>query len=211
MLEGGETPVTIPAKDVGQFRVQTLFKATNPVEALVVIQALSSEGKLSTIYTLTADSGHPTINTFYTADPLLPGSNWGYLIPDIPSGKTNQIFNATVENGADNTLNSETILIILVPKDFTNVLEHSGGNPDWDPPTIIKNPDDSHVITVNTTSTTFSGLTFKTFQFTTDVPTITDDQLYVFQTTTIYPTFTSTDEIQLSSALSEAGVQVVAP
>jgi len=46
--EGGGTPVIIGEKKVGQFRVETDFKtptANDPAEALMMIQALTSEGK----------------------------------------------------------------------------------------------------------------------------------------------------------------------
>jgi len=207
--EGGAIPVIIPAKDVGQFRVESKFKVSGTVEAQVLIQALTSEGKMTTIYTITANPTHPTINTFYTTDPTDALNNWGYMIKGLQPGKTNQIFNATIENAADNDLNSIVKLLVLIPSDFTNVLEYSGGNPGWETPSIVKNPDDSHIITVDTSSSPFLGETYKTFQFTADVPLETEKKLYVFQTTTIYPSFTGSGEIELASALSEAGVQVL--
>ena len=214
LWEGGSSPVTVPPKSVAQFRVETEFKTlgSDPVEGTFVIQALTSEGKMSTIYTISAFGSHPTINVFYTTDISIPypTTDWGYLIDNIPSGKIGQIFNATVENSSDNDLTSEVILIILLPSDFTNVSEF-GNSADWDEPIIVTNPDGSNVITVNTTATTLVEKSQLIFQFQADVPVVSEKKLYVFQTTAIYPDWDDDfyDQIQLASALSEAGVQVV--
>jgi hypothetical protein len=212
--QGGGTPVTIGAKDVGQFRVETDFQRTGTAESLMVIQALTSEGKLSTIYTISGNAAHPLINAFYSKSLTDPLPNWGYVIRDIPSEKQDQLFNATVYNSAIGTiLSSQIQLIILVPSDFTDVTD-VGINDDtdgWNNAEISENPDGSHVISVLTNGTSLIGGFNATFQFSADAPLVNDDKLYVFQTTTIYPSFTTGDAIQLASALSEAGVEVVPP
>jgi hypothetical protein len=72
---------------------------------------------------------------------------------------------------------------------------------------VFQNDDGSHVINVQTTLSDFVGS--QVYQFSANVPTVTDDKLYVFQTTTVYPDFVEDAVIQLASALSEAGVEVV--
>jgi len=208
--EAGITPVVIPAKDVGQFRMKALITSTKATEALTIIHALTSEGKMTAIYTVSAYTLHPTMNLFYTNNIDDPLNNWGYLIKGIKSGTNDQIFNATLENASDNTLSSEAMLIILLPADFSDVKEYED-SPDWDDAVVVTNPDGSHVITVNTTATTMTGPSHINFRFTADVPSVTETKLYVFQTTSVYPGWDnpSFKEVQLASALSEAGVEVI--
>ncbi|MFB5628082.1 MAG: hypothetical protein ACE5R5_07790, partial [Nitrosarchaeum sp.] len=106
--EAGATPVVIPAKSVGQFRVTSQGSSIGsaPTELLTAVQALTSEGKLNTMYPMAAKSTYSTMNVYYTPTPLTPTVNWGYLIKDIPSGKTTQVFNATLENTSSAALNS---------------------------------------------------------------------------------------------------------
>ena len=128
------------------------------------------------------------------------------MYQNIKSGTIGKIFNATIENPSSNSLGSEIQLVILLPSDFTNVADVTAGADNWNVASIVQNPDDSTVITVDTTTNPFTTGN-QTYQFSADVPILTNNKLYVFQTTTIYPSWT--DGIQLSSALSEAGVQVV--
>jgi len=107
-----------------------------------------------------------------------------------------------------NSLSSPVQLIIIVPSDFSNVAS-SGSNTGWDPANIQNNPDGSVMITVQTTSSQFNKDTDLTYQFTADAPSVDDKELYVFQTTAIYPSWNSGDKVQIASALSEAGVQVI--
>jgi hypothetical protein len=205
--EGGDTPVSIPAKSVGQFRVETDFKSNTLHESLMVIQALTSEGKLSVQYSVSSDSGFPLINTFYTNSTSAP-RDWTYIIEGIPQNTQDQIFNATIQNSGT-TMLSKVKLLILVPADFTDVTDVSAGTGGWNSATISENPDGSHIIHVETSSSTFTGGTEHNYQFSADIPAVNDDKLYVFQTTTIYPSFTGIGKIELASALSEAGVEVV--
>jgi hypothetical protein len=209
--EAGTDPVTIGAKEVGQFRLETDLTAggNDPIEGTVIIQALTSEGKLSTLYTFSAYKEHPTMNVYYTNDTSDPTNNWTYLIKDLKSGTTNQVFNATVENSANNALTSEVQLIILLPADFSNV-DAYGSNTGWDETIVITNPDGSKVINVNTTATSFAAESDLTYQFEADIPTVTDTKLYVFQTTAVYPQWSNValKQVQIASALSEAGVEV---
>ena len=218
LWEGGETPITIPAESVGQFRLTTGFSASsNPEEVLIIIQALSSEGKLQTSYSISALNDFQTINMYYTDTPSNPAANWSYLIEDLPSGKTNQIFNATIENSSSDLLDSKIKLIILVPADFTNVGDVSDGSGGWEEAEIFENADGSHVISVETTASKFPATVdddfYLVYQFNATNPTVTDTKLYVFQTTSIYPTsgWGGGDAVQVASALSEAGVQVIPP
>ncbi len=210
LWEGGDTPFSIPAKSVAQFRVTTQGSSigTAPTEFLILIQALTSEGKLNVLYPVSAKSSFSTMNMFYTNNPLLPAANWGYLIKNIPSGKTTQIFNATVENASAASHNAFVKLIILIPGDFTNVAQIYNATAGWNNATLSTNPDGSHVINVQTTTKPFLP-GFKTFKFSATVPTVSDTKLYVFQTTSVYVDWVLTDALQTASALSEAGVQVI--
>jgi len=166
---------------------------------------------MSTVYSVSGFKLHPTMNVFYSSvarDPL-PDAHWGYTINGLKGGTLGQIFNATIENSADNALTSEAKLIILLPADFTNI-SSTGPNTGWDEAIIVKNPDDSHVINVNTTATSFAQGNL-TYQFVADVPVVEEAKLYVFQTTAVYPTWSNPgfNQLQLASALSEAGVEVV--
>jgi len=209
LWEGGTSPVIIPAKDVGNFRVQTKIDPPDYGQQFIIIQALSSEGKMATYYTISADAVHPTINTYYTDDPSDPTNNWSYLIRNIPAGKIAQVFNATLENSSTNTLTSKIQLIILIPSDFINIIDVSNGSGGWEVASIVANPDESHIITVSTDTSPFGALAVQTYQFSADVPILSENKLYVFQTTTVYPSWNSGDNTQIASALSEAGVQVV--
>jgi hypothetical protein len=209
LWEGGDTPAIIPAKSVGQFRVLIDYRLANDVtETLIIIQALSSEGKLNAYYTISTYDSHPMINAFYTGDPVTPLSDWTYLIEGIPSGTNDQVFNSTVYNSSLENLDSPIKLIILVPSDFTDVKSH-GSNTGWNTADIDSNPDGSHIIKVETTASELGFGESLTYQFSADAPLVNDDKLYVLQTTTVYPTFNSTTKLQLASALSEAGVEVV--
>jgi hypothetical protein len=215
------TPYTIEAESVAQFRVKTTHaNEISAQEALTMIQVLSSEGKLNAIYGVSTKGAFQTINMYYTnntSSPASPDKNWGYLIPDIPSGKVGQIFNATVENASTSTLDSNVKLIILVPSDFNDVRVDGTLNAtnavNWGPPNIVINEDGSSVVTVETNSTCTGDPCFEqgaaVFQFMADAPTLSDVKLYVFQTTSVYPQWDITDSLQVASALSESGVQVV--
>jgi len=211
--EGGATPVTIPAKSVGQFRVEIDFENTSvTLENIMTIQALTSEGKLSIQYNVSSDKNHPMMNAFYTTNTAAATSNWTYIYNNIKGGTNDQIFNATIMNAATATgtdMNSIVKMLILVPSDFTDVKDVTAGTGGWTTATIDSNPDGSHVIKVQTSASPFLRNTHKTYQFSADPPNVNDDKLYVFQTTTIYPSFTGTDQSELASALSEAGVEVV--
>jgi hypothetical protein len=209
--EGGDDPVIIGQKSVGQFRLQTDFKSNSLFENIITIQALTSEGKLHTQYAVSSDDAHPLVNAFYTTTNTTPTtSNWTYILEGLKGNTNDQLFNATIQNSALNTnLASIVKLLILVPSDFTDVIDVSNGTGGWTNATISQNPDGSHVIKVETDSSPFAKNSWQTYQFSADTPTVTDDKLYVFQTTTIYPTFNSTGQTQLASALSEAGVEIV--
>jgi hypothetical protein len=207
--EGGSTPITIPQKSVGQFRVEIDLKQSALYESGYTVQALTSEGKLSTTYTvLSSGTLFPLINTFYTNNTAAPATNWTFIIENIKSSTNNQIFNATIQNGGSTMLSGVTLLI-LVPADFTNIQDVSDGSGGWNDAAIDQNPDGSHIITVSTTLSSFIGGDIKTYQFSADIPTVSDDKLYVFQTTAIYPLFTGAGKSQLASSLSEAGVEIV--
>ena len=158
-----------------------------------------------------ASTAHATINTFYTNNTSDPLNNWGYLIEDIPSGRTNQIFNATLQNASNNIHQSPVQMIILMPSDFTNIIDvtNGTGGSGWDTASIVENPDKSHVITVQTSADTVGAYEYWTYQFSANAPTVSEPQLYVMQTTTVYPDYNSGEELQLASALSEAGVSVI--
>jgi hypothetical protein len=208
LWEGGSNPITIGKRDVGQFRVETNFKLTGTTESVIIISALTSEGKLNVMYTISVFTNNPIVNAYYTSNPSDPLNNWTYIISGIPSGKNDQIFNATIHNPVTGSpLASRVKLIILVPADFTNVFDITAGANGWDPADVFQNDDGSHVINVQTTLSDFVGS--QVYQFSANVPTVTDDKLYVFQTTTVYPDFVEDAVIQLASALSEAGVEVV--
>jgi hypothetical protein len=207
--ENATNPRIIPAKSVQQFRVETDFDVGASAEVATVIQALTSEGKLSVMYTISAVDIGPMVNAYYSTDATnstTAKNTWTYLVEGIPSAKNDQIFNATVENSRDDEdLDSDVKMIILVPSDFTDIKEY-GSNTDWDTASIEENPDGSHIISVETAFGTLFGAQAKTFQFSADAPVVNDDKLYVMQTTTIYPGYSG---LKLASALSEAGIEVV--
>jgi len=130
---------------------------------------------------------------------------WGYLVKDIKSGTNDQKFNVTVDNSADYTLPSPVKLVILVPSDFTDVQPVGGTG--WQLGSVLVNPDGSSVVTTQTTANSFADDTAIVYQFRADAPTISETKLYVFQTTAVYPDWTA--GIQIASALSEAGVEVI--
>lgn len=206
--EGGDTPIIIPGKSVGQFRVEIDLKSQNLFENIVLIQALTSEGKLSVQYTIASDDTHPLINAFYSTSASSPTTTWTYILEDLKSQKNDQIINATIQNSGS-TMFSKVKLLILVPADFTDIQDITNGTGGWNAASIFQNPDGSNVIKVETSSSSFLGGTSKTYQFSVDNPLVNEDKLYVFQTTTIYPSFTGTGQSQLASALSEAGVEVI--
>ena len=210
LWESGATPRIVPAQSVAQFRVTTqAVQFTSPQEMLIMIQALSSEGKLNALYSVSAKSTFPTMNMFYTSDPLFPtlDDNWGYLVENVPSGKTSQIFNATIENASGGDMEAYIKLIILVPADFTNV-ESEGANTGWDTASVETNPDGSTVISVQTDTKPFETGA-QVYQFKADMPSVSTTKLYVMQTTSVYIDWTTTHAVQIASALSEAGIQVV--
>jgi hypothetical protein len=211
ILEKGSTPSIIPAKSVGQFRVELDIDKSDQIESNIVISALTSEGKISISYDILTsnDADYPLINAFYSTNTLAPTTTWTYILENIQSG-VNQQFNATIQNNGGSGLLSKAILLILVPNDFTNVQHVTSAG--WNTTKAIReNPDGSHIIEVITTANVTAGAV-KTYMFTADTPVVSDDKLYVFQTTTVYPDFGgSTGRSQLVSALSEAGVEVVPP
>ena len=211
IFEYGDTPATIAAKSVGQFLVQFDIDKSDSIESDIIISSLTSEGKLTVRYSIMSSNqaGYPLMNVFYSTDTIDPVGSWTYILDNISSG-VNQQFNATIQNSGGAWLNSKAMLLILVPSDFTNVQHVASAG--WNTTKAIKeNPDGSHIIEVMTTANVAAG-SVKTYKFTADTPTVSDDKLYVFQTTTVYPSFCCADKkSQLVSALSEAGVEVVPP
>ena len=205
--EGGNSPIEIAANSVGQFRAEIEGKTISGGEVMIIIQALTSEGKLSQIYSVSVDENFPMMNVFYTSYVSDPLNNWGYLMKTMQSGTNDQLYNVTVQNASDSEiLTSPVILVILIPTDFTDVQDVGGAG--WNAATMAENPDGSKILTVQTTANTFSSSTHLTYQFSADNPVVSKVKLYVFQTTAVYPNWRLGDKIELSSALSEAGVQV---
>ncbi len=180
---------------------------------------MTSEGKLFSVYTTTASKHNPpdeiatpTINSFYVSDISDPLNNdsWGFAMNNIPSGQRTQynvtIYNSSKDPTANFDLNAEVVLIVLLPKAFTvsPVATQSG----WDPATILVNPDGSTFLKVNTTATSPSLAegAYITFSFNATAPVVTENSLYVFQTTTFYPAWADVPEI--ASSVSEAGIVV---
>jgi len=207
-------PRIIGPQSVAQFRVTVdIQTGSGNLESPLMIQALTSEGKLSILYNITLDANYPTINAFYTADPSDPiGSsdeNWGYQIEGIKSG-TWTIFNATVENTSANELQlpsqARVAFTILLPTDFTYSTECTTcDNSAWVDLTSITNPDGS-VFLKGKSDDALSPNSYIVYQFNATAPIVADDSLYVFQTTTYYPNW---KEPLITSSLSEAGVEVV--
>jgi hypothetical protein len=211
--ESGPTPTTIAGKSVAQFVAEFELNDGGSVnESDVIISAITSEGKLNVRYPVLTKSGFPLINAFYTTDSGNAEENWTYVLEGLNSN-TNYQFNATVQNAGAADLESDVSLLILVPAGFSNVTGVTSGG--WGSPDIVPNPDGSHIIKVTSNPPIpdlgegFKSGWIKTFKFTADTPTVTDDKLYVFQTTTVYTNFNGTGKNQLASALSEAGVEVV--
>ena len=214
--EAGTGPaVTIEPESVGQFRVIIDVKAGNLdlLEAPIMIEALTSEGKLTIMYNISIKFDYPTLNVYYTTDPTSsasPDSNWGYRLAGIQSGIW-KIFNATVENSSPTYVlqpnaTARIKMTILIPSDFTHeTMCNCPFNSDWTIEDPIVNPDGS--VFLAAIANEFLGVNSDiTFQFNATAPTVSNDSLYVFQTTTYYPGW---DKPQITSALSEAGVEVV--
>jgi len=194
---------------VAQFRVQTASGGF-AIEGIIFVEALSSEGKFGTTFAISSRSNYPSMNIYYTNNTEFPrvDKNWGYLVKDIQSGRIAQQFNVTVDNSAGDDLESVVQLVILVPADFKNILPIGGTG--WNTGSKVTNEDGSTMITTTTTANPFVQDTYFTYTFSADAPTVTETQLYVFQTTTIYPDWDEEDYYaQIASALSEAGVEVV--
>ena len=212
---GSGDPVTIVPESVGQFRVTTDVKAASLdlLESPIMIEALTSEGKLTIMYNISIKTDYPTLNVYYTTDPsssATPDANWGYNLAGIPSGAW-KIFNATVENSSPTDVLTPTgiariKMTVLIPSDFTHeTICTCPFNPDWTIDAPIVNPDGS-VFLAATANESLGVSSDITFQFNATAPEVANDSLYVFQTTTYYPGW---DEPQITSALSEAGVEVV--
>jgi len=203
---------TVPAWGITQFRAEVENdEGDQLLESPIFVEALTSEGKLLALYTISSGQQLPTINIMYTDNISDPLNDWTFKHDNIPGGQRTQ-YNVTVENSDQNTpLDSEVVLSILVPKDFTNIQaadgQTSGTGPDWEDVIILQNPDGSHFIKVNTTGTIFEKQEFSTFSFNATAPVVTEIALYVFSTTTYYPG--STEVSGIASAISEAGVMVV--
>jgi hypothetical protein len=212
---GTGDPIIIESESVGQFRVLTEIEGnTITLESPIMIEALSSEGKLTITYNISTDPTLPTLNVFYTKDPdnIIGGSNenWGYQIESIESG-TVTIFNATVENTSANVLlpvGTRVAMTILIPSDFTHSTMCTGcDNSAWNIEAPLVNPDGSVFLKVESVNN-LAADGHITFQFNATAPEVANDSLYVFQTTSYYPGW---DEPQITSALSEAGVEVIPP
>jgi len=210
--EGGNSPVVIGPRDVAQFRALTTVSLAESFEGIINVIALTSEGKMSSHYNVSVKDTWPNMNVFYTGNPSDPESDWGYLIEDVPNGKNDQILNVTVQNSSTDPthiLASKVRLVILIPRDFTDVKDVSNCTGQWDCATISLNPDDSHTIKVDTTPNAITSGAELTFQFSVDVPIVSQNELYVFRTSTIYPSWTGEGHVQLASAISEAAMEVV--
>jgi len=212
----GASPVIIPSESVGQFRVTLNVAGSNFdfLETPVMIQALTSEGKMSITYNISLNTAYPTINVFYTADPADPignnDDNWGFKIENIESGSWH-IYNATVQNSSSNDVleppSAAVAVTILIPADFTYnaQCENCTYNSDWDLDDPIANPDGSTFLRA-TSKNVPAVLSNSTFQFNATAPVVSNESLYVFQTTTYYPKW---NKPLISASLSEAGVEVV--
>jgi len=204
MWEAEGNPIVVPANGMVQFRVESKNSGPEMVETDLIIEALTSEGKLITLYAMSGESSFPTMNVYYSPDPAAPKDNWTGMISNIPDG-VQTTYNATVHNlSATINLDAEVALSIMIPKDFTNV----SANPQsaWDDIIILSNQDGSTLIKVNTTSTNFAGNRAEVFSFNATAPVVTTPKLYVFQTTTVYLACPCSE---ISSALAEVGVEVV--
>ena len=208
------TPRLVPGESIVEWKVELPNDEGDSIlEAPIFVESLTSEGKLLAIYTLTSDEKYPTMNIFYTDDISDPLNNWTYKHDDIPSGQRTQ-YNVTVQNSSDNRdLTAEVALTIFIPKDFSNI-QADDGQTGWDNVIIVKNPDNSHFIKVDTTATSFAKSTYKNFSFNATAPVVTEKSLYVFATTTFYPKWSIASQDsgpEIASAISEAGVIVVPP
>jgi len=210
-----DPPFLIPPESIGQFRMIGDVSGSKVLyESGLVVEALTSEGKINALYNISTDNIFPTVNIFYTnstADPVGSNNqNWGYIVNGVKGG-TWKIYNATVENTSDNLLGTKVAINVLIPKDFTNVKKYS--NSDFDDPAITTNPDGSTFLKANSTANlgadSGNGVSpyHITFQFNATAPTVTEDSLYVFQTVVYYPGWTVGPEI--ASSISEVGIEII--
>ena len=204
MWEANGNPITVTANSMKQFRVESKNKGPSAVETDLIIEALTSEGKLLSLYAMSGESAFPTMNVYFSTDSANPKITWTGLITNVPDG-VQTTYNATVHNASPATdLDTEVALTIMIPKDFTNVSADPQSS--WDDIIILSNQDGSTLIKVNTTSTFFNQNRAEVFSFNATAPVVTTSKLYVFQTTALYPNC-SCEEI--SAAIAEVGVEVV--
>jgi len=204
-------PRIVPGESIVEWKVALPNDEGDSIlESPIFVESLTSEGKLLAIYTITSDEKYPTMNIFYTDNISDPLNNWTYKFENIQSGQRTQ-FNATVQNSSTNRdLTTEVALAIFIPRAFTN--PNAVSQTGWDDVVIVKNPDNSHFIKVNTTATSFAKNTYLNFSFNVTAPVVTEKSLYVFATTTFYPKWSIASQDsgpEIASAISEAGVMVI--
>jgi len=204
LWEAEGNPITVLANSMVQFRVESKNSGPEMVETDLIFIAITSEGKLITLHTMSGEAAFPTMNVYFSPDATKPKDNWTGMVSNIPAG-VQTTYNATVHNLSTGTnLGSEVALTIMVPKDFTNV--SADPQSAWDDIIILSNADGTTLIKVNTTSTSFAGNRAEPFSFNATAPVVTSPKLFVFLTTAVYPNCSCTE---ISSAVAEVGVQVV--
>ena len=201
----GPTPITVVAHEVAEFRFEYDVDGNQIRETDIMVEALTSEGKFISLNTISVNNPYPTMNVYYTPDPLDPTNNWTYSMTGIKGGVPT-VFNATLENSHTSVMNSEAKMIIITPSDF-GVPTSYGANSGWDNASILTNPDGSHKIEVKT-SAHFGANNAKVYQFQVTPDTVSSENLYVLKTTSIF-TDDWTNGMKIIAPVSEAGVQIV--
>ncbi len=205
------TPVTVSAGGIEEFKFRQDVHGSSVWENGIIIEALTSEGKFTSIQTMSVHDSWPSVQVYYASDGSSESAarnSWGYVMKNIPDAGP-RVFNVTVESNSDQNMDSLVQLVIITPTDF-GVPTHYGSNSGWNivGSTITANPDLSHIIKVETSAPLNKNT--QVYQFQGTMPTVTEDTLYVLQTTSIFTdAWGSPAGNRMISAAAEAAVQVV--
>lgn len=199
------SPVTVGPFDVKEFIVRmdpTNTLTESPINS-IIFNTYSSFGQFGKgPFTAGSTSGVSTILNVYANTTRATGGAERFIIPDIPSGKTDQRFNFTISNFGDTAISSGSFMLINVPpglRDLENHTAESGLAVQR-----FKEFDDGSVqIPVRLSSNLGSGVQ-RTYAFNATVPTISVPAFYVF---TIVANGTTTGGTLLGP-LSETVLQV---
>ncbi|MDW8045566.1 MAG: hypothetical protein RMJ31_07360 [Nitrososphaerota archaeon] len=186
-----EKGITIPPRSTYNFTVRLSATGGESYEIITLIEAVTSEGKLTKPFTSTwlGKGEDPMISLYYTPDPARNKTLWTYAFNRIPSSKIIP-FHVTISNSGGEALKSKIKLVILIPLGWTSIkAEPNQARGFWGVPEIIKNPDGSTLIRVESTARGLLPGESKVFTFTTKSPEVSVETIYRFPTVAYYPQY----------------------